>query len=161
MDFYKLIFLSAETDRKEIITVPADKPNCHTRYTAVPNEHRRLIPISIGNVRKLSKASASQKDQKNRFFQGTHPDLTQYREKPRGMTAGYAKKTTETICILTVSFYASMILLFISLMFKLGAADDVITRQLFYPELPRQVMIILLAGLPFTIISLRWLKLHP
>jgi|HubBroStandDraft_5_1064220.scaffolds.fasta_scaffold313872_2 hypothetical protein len=71
------------------------------------------------------------------------------------------KSATEIICILTVSFYASLILLLISVIFKIGAADDVVTWQVFYPELPREVIITLLAGLLPAILSFRWLKLHP
>ena len=71
------------------------------------------------------------------------------------------KQFSETICILTVGFYTSLILLLISVIFKIGAADDVVTWQVFYPELPRQIMIALLAGLLPAILSFRWLKLPP
>ena len=72
-----------------------------------------------------------------------------------------SRKLTEGICILTASCYTANVVLFVCLMFRIGAADDVISQEAFYPELPRQVIIILLAGLVPAILSFRWLKLHP
>jgi uncharacterized membrane protein len=67
----------------------------------------------------------------------------------------------EAICILTVSFYAALILLLICLLFGFNDSKDIMTQQLFHPELTRQVILALLVGLLPAILSFRWLNHHP